>query len=213
MTSLAAGVGFISLAAASAAPRADLRAAHAEIALLEARIDALERSATLGQQTVKAPFIVVDQDGSPILSVQGGEKRRLWFGDDDKGGSVELTLTPEQGGVVSVRDPKNEVRAAMIASSWYGQFRATTHTHSAYLSADDQKDGAVLSLFTGDIPTARLRSGMEGHGAMILSEKSGTQLVRAGVLKADGPAVGVVWTGPRVRAGTSGPQSFIQGVK
>ncbi len=46
MTSLAAGVGFISLAAASAAPRADLRAAHAEIALLEARIDALERSAT-----------------------------------------------------------------------------------------------------------------------------------------------------------------------
>lgn len=211
-TPLVAGLGVVCLAAASAAPNADLRAALEEISRLETRLAALERSATQGQ-TVRAPFAVVDYDGSAILSVRGGQDRRLWFGDEDRGGSVELTISSEQGGVVSVRDSRNAVRAAMLAAKKFGQFRATTGTHSAYLTAEEQGDGAVLTLFAGDVPSARLRAGTEGHGALILSDKSGTQLVRAGAMKGEGPPVGVVWTGPRVRAGTAGPPSYIQGAR
>ncbi len=207
---LVASLG-LCLAATTEAPNAH-RETEAAMVRLEARIATLEHAAMQGQ-TVRAPFLVVDRDGSPILSVQGGDERRVWFGDEDRGGSVELTLTGEHGGVVSVRDARNAVRAAMIASTTYGQIRTTTSSHSAYLTSDEKTDGAALSLFTGEVVSARLRSGVEGHGALVLSDKSGTQLVRAGVLKADGPPVGVVWTGPRARAGTAGPPSVLQGAR
>jgi hypothetical protein len=209
-TPIVVGLGVVLLSAAAAAPDAGLREAYSAISRLEARLARIEHATTQGQ-TVRAPFLVVDGDGSPILSVRGGDERRLWFGDEDKGGSVELTLSSEKGGVVSVRDATNAVRAAMLAAKDFGQFRAVAGAHSAYLTADAKEQGAVLSLFAGDVPSARVRAGIEGHGAVILTDKSGAPMVRAGVLK--GGDVGVVWTGPRTRAGTSGPPSLLQGAK
>ncbi|MEW5916118.1 MAG: hypothetical protein AB1762_06920, partial [Gemmatimonadota bacterium] len=178
---LVVGVGAVLLTAA--APNVELREAYSAIARLEARIAKLEAASMQGQ-TVRAPFLVVDRDGSPILSVMASDStRRLWFGDEDRGGSVELTLSSDRGGVVVVRDATNAVRAAMIASKNFGQFRATSGSHAAYLTAEEKADGAVLSLVAGTVPSARLRSGLEGHGSLILSDKTGTQLVRAGVLK------------------------------
>lgn len=208
--SVVVGIGVVLLTTAAAAPNADLRDAYFAIARLEARIAKLEEASTQGQ-TVRAPFLVVDADGSPVLAVRGGDDRRLWFGDEDKGGSVELTLGSDRGGVVSLRDATNAVRAAVIAAKEYGQFRAVAGSHSAYLTAEGKDQGAVLSLFAGDVPSARIRAGIEGHGAVILTDKSGAPMVRAGMLR--GGEVGVVWTGPRTRAGTSGPPSLLQGAK
>ncbi len=208
---IAVVLGLMVVTAAGVAPNAELSEAYSAIARLEARIAKLE-GARLQGQTVRAPFLVVDRDGSPILSVMGGDStRRLWFGDEDRGGSVELTMSSDRGGVVSVRDATNSVRAAMIASKNFGQFRALAGSHSAYLTAEDKEQGAVLSLFSGDTPSARIRAGLEGHGALFLTDKSGSPLVRAGMLK--GADVGVVWTGPRTRAGSMGPPSLIQGAK
>ena len=209
-TAIIVGLGAVLLTAAAAAPNADLRVAYSAIARLEARIATLEGASMQGQ-TIRAPFIVVDRDGSPILSIRGGDDRRVWFGDEDKGGSVEFTLASDRGGVVSVRDATNAVRAAMIAGKDFGQFRAVASSHSAYLTAEAKEQGAMLSLFAGDVPSARIRAGLEGHGAVILTDKSGSPMVRAGMLK--GGEVGVVWTGPRTRAGTSGPPSLLQGAK
>jgi hypothetical protein len=203
-------LGAVLLTAAAATPNADIREAYSAIARLEARIAKLEDASMQGQM-VRAPFLVVDRDGSTILSVRGGDERRLWFGDEDKGGSVELTLGSDKGGVVSVRDATNAVRAAMIAAKDFGQFRALAGSHSAYLTAEAKEQGAILSLFAGDVPSARIRAGIEGHGAVILTDKSGSPMVRAGMLR--GGEVGVVWTGPRTRAGTSGPPSLLQGAK
>jgi hypothetical protein len=209
-TPIIVGLGAVLLTSAAAAPNAELREASSAIARLEARIAKLEDASMQGH-SVRAPFLVVDRDGSPILSVRGGDDRRLWFGDEDKGGSVELTLGSDKGGAVSVRDATNAVRAAMIAAKDFGQFRAVAGSHSAYLTAEGKEQGAVLSLFAGDVPSARIRAGIEGHGAVILTDKSGAPMVRAGMLR--GGEVGVVWTGPRTRAGTSGPPSLLQGAK
>jgi hypothetical protein len=203
-------LGLLVVTAAGVAPNADLTEVYSTIARLEARIARLEDARTQGQ-TVRAPFLVVDPDGSPILSVRGGDNRRLWFGDEDKGGSVELTLGSDRGGAVSVRDATQAVRAAMIAAKDFGQFRAVAGSHSAYLTAEAKEQGAILSLFAGDVPSARIRAGIEGHGAVILTDKSGAPMVRAGMLR--GGDVGVVWTGPRTRAGTAGPPSLLQGAK
>lgn len=203
-------LGLMVVTAAGVAPNAELSEAYSAIARLEARIAKLEAASVQGQ-TVRAPFQVVDHDGSVILRVTGGTSPMLDIGGEKTGG-VLMGGTPKNGWlrVRDVSDTTGGASAAIIAQKGTSQLRLVGRSFSATLTAADKEQGAVLSLFAGDTPSARLRTGLEGHGGLILTDKSGYPMVRAGVLKGD--AVGVVWTGPRMRPGSMGP-SVIQGAK
>ncbi|MCC6317390.1 MAG: hypothetical protein IT361_06810 [Gemmatimonadaceae bacterium] len=189
-----------------------------KLASLERRVGSLERSpsgnrgggsAPAGGR-VRAPFVVEDADGSVIMRVTGGKSPRLVVGDD-KGGQVELGTGSAGGGVVRVRDATNTDRAFIIASDNFGQFRATSESHSAILMASSADHGATLALFKGDTPSARLRSGVQGYGALVLADPSGDPTMFAGAQQSKGCQVGIVKVGPRGRPGTLGPASLLQG--
>lgn len=208
---VAVGLCVVLLTAAAAAPNAELGAAYSAIARLEARIATLENLSAQGQ-TVRAPFIVVDRNGSTILRMSGGESPSLEIGSE-KTGSVEIGGTQFSGyvRVSDIADSTGGGAVHMVAQKGAAQLRVIARSHSALLTAEGKENGAALSLFAGDTPSARLRAGIEGHGALILTDKSGAPMVRAGMLK--GGEVGVVWTGPRTRAGSLGPPSLLQGAK
>ncbi len=189
---------------------------------LEQRVIALERAgaskggsnntATSAARTVRAPFVVEDDDGSVILRVTGGKTPRLMIGED-KGGQVELGTGSAGGGIVRVRDAGNTDRVLLIGSEGHGQLRVVSAAHSAVLTSDDTEGGATLSLFSGDNPSARVRSGKQGYGAFILTDANGEPIVFAGSMSSGGGYVGTVRVGPRARAGTLGPPSVLQGAR
>jgi hypothetical protein len=197
---------------------AEKQKADKELASMERRISALEHANPSGRgntgasaaRAVRAPFVVEDDDGSVILRVTGGKSPRLVIGEE-KGGQVELGTGSAGGGVVRVRDATNTDRALIIASDGTGQFRAVARSHSATLTAADDENGSMLSLFSGDTPSARMRSGVQGYGALILTDPSANPLVFAGSMSSGGGYVGTVRAGPRARAGTMGPPSTLQG--
>jgi hypothetical protein len=192
--------------------------AEKQAADLERRIAALERApaakggnpSSAAGSTVRAPFVVQDEDGSVIFRVTGGKSARLMIGEE-KGGSVEMGTGSAGGGIVRVRDASGTDRAQIIASEGHGQYRAMARTHSAVLIAEDGENGAMLSLFSGETPTARVQSGRQGFGAFILTDPSGTPLVFGGSMSSGGGHVGTIRTGPKARAGTMGPPSILQG--
>ncbi len=189
---------------------------------LEQRVIALERAsaskgggnttAASAARTVRAPFVVEDDDGSVILRVTGGKTPRLMIGED-KGGQVELGTGSAGGGIVRVRDAGNTDRVILIGSEGHGQLRVLSRAHSAVLTSDDGESGATLSLFSGDVPSAKMRSGMQGYGAFLLTDASGEPLVFAGSMSSGGGYVGTVRVGPRARAGSLGPPSILQGTR
>jgi hypothetical protein len=160
--------------------------------------------------SVRAPFVIEDSDGSVIFRVTGGKSPRLMIGEE-KGGGVEMGTGSAGGGLVRVRDAGNTDRILLIASDGFGQLRALSRSHSAVLSASDEIHGALLSLFKGDTPSARIASGLNGYGRLGLTNPSGEELVGAGATS-DGQ-VGLVRTGPRRRAGSLGPPSILQGAR
>lgn len=183
---------------------------------IEARLAATSREGNAPNKSagpssvVRAPFVIEDSDGSVIFRVTGGKSPRLMIGED-KGGSVELGTGSAGGGILRVRDAGNTDRIILIASDGFGQLRALSRSHSAVLSASDETMGALLSLFKGDTPSARIASGLNGYGRIALSNPSGEELVGAGATS-DG-RVGLVRTGPRRRAGSLGPPSILQGAR
>lgn len=186
---------------------------------LERRIAALERNAgankgnatsASGKSTVRAPFVVEDDDGSVILRVTGGKSPRLMIGED-KGGQVELGTGSAGGGIVRVRDASNTDRVILIGSEGWGQVRVMSRSHSAILNSNDEAMGAVLSLFKGETPTARIISGTTGWGGLKLTDPQGEEAVSAGSIPGENGTVGIVRVGPRRRVGALGPQSILQG--
>ncbi len=159
-----------------------------EKANIERRLSTLERaSAAKGDpnttsRTVRAPFVVEDTDGSVILRVTGGKSPRLLVGVD-KGGGVELGTGSAGGGLLRVRDATSADRVILIGSDGFGQLRAISQTHSAVLSSTDNENGATLGLFIGDVPSARIRSGLSGYGTIVLTTPNGTESVFVGSRK------------------------------
>ncbi len=205
-----------------AAEEAEKEEAAKTLASLERRVAALERATSAkgsggnagagSSRTVRAPFVVEDADGSVILQVTGGKTPRLVIGEE-KGGQVELGTGSAGGGVVRVRDASNTDRVLLIGSEGHGQIRAVSSAHSAVLTSDDGEGGATLSLFSGNTPSARIRSGVQGFGAFILTDAGGEPLVFAGSMSSGGSYVGTVRAGPRARAGSLGPPSILQGAR
>lgn len=183
---------------------------------IEARLAATSREGSPNKSTgaasvVRAPFVVEDGNGSVILRVTGGKSPRLMIGEE-KGGGVEMGTGSAGGGVVRVRDATTADRVILIASDGFGQLRALSQMHSAVLTSSDESYGALLSLFKGDVATARMKSGLDGNGGFVLSDAAGEELVGAGGAKTNRGIVGMVRTGPkRGNAGTMGPPSFIVG--
>jgi len=183
---------------------------------IEARLAATSREGSPNKSNnassvVRAPFVVQDNDGSVIFRVTGGKSPRLMIGQE-KGGGVEMGTGSAGGGVVRVRDATTADRVILIASDGFGQLRALSQMHSAVLTSSDEAYGALLSLFKGDVATARMKSGLDGNGGFILSDASGEELVGAGGANTNKGIVGMVRTGPkRGHAGTMGPPSFIIG--
>jgi hypothetical protein len=190
------------------------------VASLEKRVAALERSKgdAKGESSgsdpkssvVRAPFEVHDTDGRVIFRVTGGKSPRLMIGEE-KGGQVEMGTGTAGGGTLRVRDATNTDRALIIATAEFGQFRALGKAHSVVMTAGDA-EGAMVSLFKGDTPSARLRSGNDGYGGMLLSDPSGTPMVVAGTIASSKGYVGTVRVGPGQRPNIS-QISSITGVR
>jgi hypothetical protein len=187
------------------------RALEARLAAMEAKIAAASRGDSPSKPTgaasvVRAPFVVQDQNGAVILRMTGGKSPRLIVGIEDAG-HVELGTGNAGGGIVAVRDASKTLRAQMIASDGFGQFRASSAQHSAVLTASNE--GAMMSLFFGNTPSARMRAGTSGFGAMVLTDPAGTEMVGAGTIG----EVGIVSAGPRQRPSGLVSPSVIKGVK
>ena len=186
---------------------------EARLAAVATREGSAPNKSDAPSSVVRAPFVIQDSDGSVIFRVTGGKSPRLMIGED-KGGSVEMGTGSAGGGIVRVRDASNSDRVILIASDGFGQLRALSQGHSAVLTANDEQYGALLSLFNGDTPTARLNSGkLHGIGAIRLMNMTGEEMVTAGAVQSDKGAVGIVRTGPRRRPGSLGPASLIQGAR
>jgi hypothetical protein len=184
---------------------------------LERRIAALERTpaaksnpSSAGGSTVRAPFVVQDADGSVVFRVTGGKTPRLLVGVE-KGGGVELGTGSAGGGILRVRDATSADRVILIGSEGFGQLRALSQTHSAVLSSNDETNGATLGLFVGDVPTARIRSGLDGHGSLVITNPAGEERVGLGSVGAGSCFPGSVRTGPKRRVGSAGLPSVLQG--
>jgi hypothetical protein len=187
------------------------------VAALESRVANASREpapnkAASPSSVVRAPFVIEDSDGSVIFRVTGGKTPRLMIGEE-KGGSVEMGTGAAGGGILRVRDAGNSDRVILIASDGFGQVRAMSHSHSAVLTSNDAEHGALLSLFIGDQPTARMRSGIQTAAGLFLSDASGNELVRAGVTQINSGLVGMVRAGPKVRSGSLGPPSLLMGTR
>jgi hypothetical protein len=162
---------------------------------------------------VRAPFVIEDTDGSVIFRVTGGKTPRLMIGEE-KGGSVEMGTGSAGGGILRVRDAGNSDRVILIASDGFGQVRAMSQSHSAVLTSNDKEHGALLSLFIGDTPTARMRSGVGLAGGLYISTVQGDELVFAGGTQIDKGVVGMARTGPKRRPpGALGIPSTIMGTR
>ena len=190
------------------------------VASLEKRVAALERgkgdakgesSGNDPGSTVRAPFEVRDTDGRVIFRVTGGQSPRLMIGVE-KGGQVEMGTGSAGGGTLRVRDATGTDRAIIIATAEFGQYRAISRGYSAVMTASDQ-EGSMVTMMKGDSPSARMRSGQTGYGGFILTDPQGSELVKAGAIMDKGSAIGLVWAGPRGRAGSLGPPSQIMGVR
>ena len=188
-----------------------------EKADIERRLSALERSPAVKggdagavSRTVRAPFVIEDTDGKPIFRVTGGKSPRLTVGIEN-GGSVELGTGSAGGGIVRVRDATYKDRIILIGSEGFGQLRALSESHSAVLSSNDEKFGATLGLFVGDVPTARIRSGIEGYASLLLTDPAGNERVQAGSIPGSTCFPGSIRTGPRRRPGGLGIPSSIVG--
>jgi hypothetical protein len=182
---------------------------------IEARLAAATRDggspnqSTSAASTVRAPFVVQDANGAVILRMTGGKSPRLIVGNDGAG-HVELGTGNAGGGIVAARDNSGKLRSQMIASDGFGQFRVSSSAHSAILTSSDE-DGAMLSLFYGDTPRARMKAGQTGYGSWYLYDAAGKEMVSAGILVGGKGPYGQVWTGPRVRPSFPQP-SIVQGV-
>jgi hypothetical protein len=191
--------------------KADERALETRLAAIESKLAGVMRDdppskPSSAASVVRAPFVVQDEKGVVILRMTGGKSPRLIVGDNDAG-HVELGTGNAGGGIVAVRDASKTLRAQMLASDGFGQFRASSAQHSAVLTASDE--GAVVSLFFGDTPSARMRAGKSGFGALVLTDPGGIEMVGAGTIG----EVGIVSAGPRQRPSGLATSSVIKGVK
>jgi hypothetical protein len=194
--------------------QSEARALDKRLEAMEARLAENSREATPNKptstaSTVRAPFVVQDANGAVILRVTGGRSPRLVVGNENAG-HVELGTGNAGGGIVAARDNSGKLRAQMIASDGFGQVRMSSSAHSAILTSGDE-DGAVLSLFYGDSPRARVKAGQSGYGSWYLYDAAGKEMVSAGILVGNKGPYGQVWTGPRTRPSFPQP-SVVQGV-
>jgi hypothetical protein len=107
------------------------------------------------------------------------------------GSRVLLGLQKDDGAGFQIYDNAGTQRVAIGAVVGATLLKLEDKKYKAMLTTS-AAEGNTVSLFTGDVVSARLASGPGGNGRMILSAGSGIPMVEAG--SADG--LGVVRTGP-----------------
>ena len=155
--------------------------------------------------TVRAPFVVMDEGGRTLLRVEkspisGGA--RMIVGNPI-GSRIALGVLKDDGASLQIFDNAHVQRIALGAAAGNTLLKLEEKKYKAMLSTDES-EGNTLTLFTGDIISARVASGRGGNGRMALSSGAGVPMVEAG--SADG--LGVVRTGPRM----GGPPGGLTGL-
>ena len=176
---------------------------------LEERLAAIERAQKGGQApgssparpsddddqplTVRAPFVVMDESGKTLMRVDKSpvsNAARMIIGNP-VGSRLLLGLQKDDGAGFQMFDNAGVQRVAIGAVVGSTLLKLEDKKYKAIVTASGS-EGNTVSLFTGDVVSARMASGPGGNGRMILSAGSGVPMVEAG--SADG--LGVVRTGP-----------------
>lgn len=143
--------------------------------------------------TVRAPFVVMDEDGKTLMRVDkspASDGARMIIGNP-VGSRVLLGVQRGDGAGFQMFDNAGVQRVAIGAVS-SSTLLKLEHKNFAVRITTDAVEGNTVSLFKGDVISARMASGPGGNGRMVLSSGSGLTMVEAG--SADG--LGVVRTGP-----------------
>jgi len=129
----------------------------AQLAALEARVAELEaRISKAGNVTqIKAPFIVIGQDGQAVLEVR----------DAGRGtGSVVVSRQPGIGGVLTTMDPAGKAMAEMGKSATGGGGAIYTFNSGGKIASQISADGSVAVWNAAGDNVAVMASTKEGKG-------------------------------------------------
>jgi len=178
---------------------------------LEERLAAIERAQKAGRATgpgpskasdddeqpltVRAPFVVMDEAGRTLMRVDkspasGGA--RMIIGNP-VGSRLLLGLQKDDGAGFQMYDNAGVQRVAIGAVVGSTLLKLEDKQFKLMLTTSGA-EGNTVSLFKGDVISARMAGGPGGNGRMVLSSGTGVPMVEAGT--ADG--LGVVRAGPRM---------------
>jgi hypothetical protein len=185
---------------------------------LEERLASLERAlesknadwSKAGAQTVRAPFVVVDENGKTLFRVDlapGSNRARVAVGDPT-GLHVHLGQNVEGGATVAIMNNATDGNLYLIGSPRNSYIGIKNKERLIDLGTDT--DRAIMRILNGSgNPIITLRG--ENNGIFELGNQAGTTLVSAGVTP---EGTGAVSAGPAAApTGPGIPPSFIRGVK
>jgi hypothetical protein len=154
-----------------------------------------ESSKTLGPQTVRAPFVVVDDDGVELAKigrspVTGGAGFRL---GDAKGTSVVLSATRDEAAVQFI-DSKNSVAIGIESNpSHVGMFTKGPNGQS-WIGSTNEKVMVVQVINKSGYPVAEMRDlPVSQSGQMSIANANGNKLMFVGETE---KGVGILRLGP-----------------
>jgi hypothetical protein len=178
---------------------------------LEERLAAIERAQRAGRAagpgadkasndddqplTVRAPFVVMDEAGKTLMRVEKSAATagaRMILGNP-VGSRLVMGVQKGDGAGFQMYDNADEQRVAIGVFVGATTFKLRDKQFNLMLSTSGA-EGSTVSLFKGDVVSARLAGGPAGYGRMVLSSGAGVPMVEAGT--ADG--LGVVRAGPRM---------------
>lgn len=167
--------------------------------------------------TVRAPFVVQDDNGKTIFRVDiapDSSRSRIMVGNPI-GARAEIGPNEFGGAVVGLYDSSNALRGALIGRQTEAELLLRgAKTVGVQLKSDEV--GGDLHLFNAaGLGNARLTIGKGGAGSFTLGDAGGATVVSAGTL---GNGIGIIKAGPGGfgPAGVAGgvmPASSIQGRK
>jgi hypothetical protein len=154
-----------------------------------------ESPRTLGPQKVRAPFVVVDDDGNALVTVDRGQKHdgaRLTVGDLT-GSSVGLFVTSALA-TVQVMDQTDKPRVELSVTPQHQLIATFGPNGTTLVGSNNEKIAVVQVLNKANYPIAEMRGMPESQGGqMSIANASGNKLM---IVQETNNGVGILRMGP-----------------